>query len=247
VKVLVKVLRGEGNRRGEWQAYSVEVSTSATVLEVLSAIRREQDGTLAFREGCGAELCGSCGMLVNQRPALACATSIGALQGQEVRLEPLPGFEVVRDLVVDFRPMHAAAERMKPYLLRRTAPPAEEVVQSAEDWTRLSEAARCITCGVCLAACPLWRLNQGFMGAAAAVKGYRFLADSRDEGTGERLAGAGDEQSGVWRCHSVLECTRTCPAEIDAGRMMARWRAAILQFGLRGQAEERGLRRNGSE
>ncbi len=239
------MLRYDGSGGREWQAYSVEVAEGATVLHALEAVRDQQDETLAFRAGCGGGLCGSCGMLIKARPGLACATPITALARHEVQLEPLPGFEPVRDLVVDFKPMHGAAERMRPYLLRRSEPPEGEFLQSADERAGLAEAARCVFCGCCVAACPVWRMNRDFLGPAAAVRGYRFLADTRDEGPVERLAGAGDEMTGVWRCRSALACTRDCPLGIDVARMMARWRAALLRLSLTGKLGGKRLHQGG--
>jgi succinate dehydrogenase / fumarate reductase iron-sulfur subunit len=245
LKVRLRVLRSNSTGKREWQAYQVEVGERESVLGALERVRDEQDETLAFREGCSAGLCGACGMLINGSPALACATLVSNVASAQLRLEPLPGFEVVRDLVVDSKPMHAVTERMKPYLVQLSPLPEEESEQTPEQHALPAEAAKCLACGCCLAACPIWQMNREFIGPAAGVRAYRFLSDNRDEGAAERLAAVGDESTGVWRCQAVLECSRVCPAGIDVARIMARWRNALVQASLGRKGPNGNLRQSG--
>jgi succinate dehydrogenase / fumarate reductase iron-sulfur subunit len=193
-----------------YQIYSVEVDEGTTVLDALHQIKWYQDGTLSFRRSCRSAICGSCGMLINGRNRLACNTRVVDLQSSEVSVSPLPGFPVLRDLIVDWDPFFAKDAAMMPYLISDSAPPEAERLQSPEDYLKIDNATLCIMCACCSSACPVQWSNQEYYGPAALTRQYRFVMDSRDTATPERLALAGSE-TGIWRCHTIFNCTSDCP------------------------------------
>jgi succinate dehydrogenase / fumarate reductase iron-sulfur subunit len=149
-------------------------------------------------------------MLINGRNRLACNTRVTDLQSNEVSVSPLPGFPVLRDLVVDWDPFFAKDVAMKPYLINDTPPPAKERRQSPAEYDAIDNATLCIMCGCCSSACPIQWNNGHYYGPAALTRLYRFVFDTRDTATDERLRLAGSEE-GAWRCHTIFNCTSDCP------------------------------------
>ena len=197
-----------------FQIYTVEVTPTTTVLDALNQIKGHEDGTLAYRRSCRSAMCGSCGVMVNGRNILACNTRVMALESPELSVNPLPGFPVIRDLVVDWDPFFAKDAVMLPYLITDTAPPESgERLQSPSDWQRIENSTRCIQCGCCSSACPVQWSNSAYYGPAALTRTYRFVEDSRDTATKARLDLVGNE-TGVWRCHTIFNCTSDCPKGI---------------------------------
>jgi len=198
----------------KFQIYTVEVTPTTTVLDALNQIKGHEDGTLAYRRSCRSAMCGSCGVMVNGRNILACNTRVMALESPELSVNPLPGFPVIRDLVVDWDPFFAKDAVMLPYLITDTAPPESgERLQSPSDWQRIENSTRCIQCGCCSSACPVQWSNSAYYGPAALTRTYRFVEDSRDTATKARLDLVGNE-TGVWRCHTIFNCTSDCPKGI---------------------------------
>ena len=197
-----------------FQIYTVEVTPTTTVLDALNQIKGHEDGTLAYRRSCRSAMCGSCGVMVNGRNILACNTRVMALESPELSVNPLPGYPVIRDLVVDWDPFFAKDAVMLPYLITDTAPPESgERLQSPSDWQRIENSTRCIQCGCCSSACPVQWSNSAYYGPAALTRTYRFVEDSRDTATKTRLDLVGNE-TGVWRCHTIFNCTSDCPKGI---------------------------------
>ncbi len=193
-----------------YQVFSVDVDDHTTVLDALQHIKWYRDGTLTFRRSCRSATCGSCGMLINGSNRLACNTRVVDLQSSDVSVSPLPGFAVLRDLVVDMDPFFAKDAVMMPYLINTTPPPVEERRQSPAELEQYDNATLCIQCGCCTSACPIVWHNGEYYGPAALTRLYRFEFDSRDDASGERLALAGSEE-GAWRCHTIFNCTSDCP------------------------------------
>ncbi len=211
VRIRVPRFNAETDATPKFQEYTVTVTPQTTVLDALNSIRSEQDGTLAFRRSCRSGMCGSCGMLINGRNRLACNTRVVDLNNHEVSVNPLPGFPVIRDLVVDWDPFFAKDAVMLPYLVTDQPVPAEgERLQSRYDYERIDNAARCIQCGCCSSACPVQWSNGDYYGPAALTRAYRFVEDSRDTAVRARLDIVGTE-TGVWRCHTIFNCTSDCP------------------------------------
>ncbi len=212
-----------------YQVYTLEVDGDKTVLDCLNQIKWYQDGTVTFRRSCRSAICGSCGMLINGRNRLACNTRVIDLQSPEVSVGPLPGFPVLRDLVVDWDPFFAKDAAMKPYLVNDTSPPMQERRQSPADYDKIDNATLCIMCGCCSSACPIVWNNGQYYGPAALTRAYRFIFDSRDTAGVERLAIVGSEE-GAWRCHTIFNCTSDCPKGVlNTQNIQALKRKVMLQ------------------
>ncbi len=190
-----------------------------TVQEAMFYILDHLDGSLAFRYACRAEVCGSCAAVINGSYRLACGTRLDEFPGSEVVVGPIPRLRVIKDLVVDMEPFFRKYEAVMPYLIRRSTDsgsngtPEKEQLQSRRERRRIDEMIDCILCGSCYSSCPSVWLGDEFLGPAALLKSYRFVADSRDEGRGDRLE-AVDGRPGVWRCHTIFNCAEACPKKI---------------------------------
>lgn len=190
-------------------------SGGLTVLEALFYVLEHQDPGLAFRYSCREAICGSCAMYISGEWKLACQTQVKrALEGNVVTVSPLPHLPVIKDLVVDMEPFWRNYEKVKPYLIDEEPPPEKERLQSPEDRKRIQEMADCILCAACHSSCPSGIANEGYLGPAALTKAYRFIADSRDTATEERLRLVGNEQ-GIFRCHTIFNCVSSCPKGIN--------------------------------
>ncbi|GAC1535702.1 MAG: succinate dehydrogenase iron-sulfur subunit [Herpetosiphon sp.] len=200
----------ETDATARYQVYAVNADDTTTVLDGLHEIKWYQDGTVTFRRSCRSGSCGSCGMLINGRNRLACNTRIADLDGTEVSINPLPGFPILRDLVVDWDPFFAKDAAMKPYLINDRQPPEKERRQTPQEIERIRNATLCIMCGCCSSACPIVWSNGEYYGPAALTKAYRFIFDTRDTATMERLSVSASED-GIWRCHTIFNCTSDCP------------------------------------
>lgn len=195
-----------------YQDYTVEVDESATVLDCLIKIREEVDGTLALRCSCRSAICGSCAMRVNGQAALACNTRLSdaAANGGTAVIEPAGNLEVIKDLVVDFKPFWDKVRAVEPWLQNRGPEPEAEYVAPNEDMLHLAEVMSCIMCGACVSDCTVLEVDDNFLGPAALAKAYRFVADPRDDEDSERLD-ALNEYGGVWDCTRCMQCVEVCP------------------------------------
>lgn len=213
------------------QDYHLEVPADRDVM-LLSALLmlKEQDGTLTFRRSCGEGVCGSDGMNINGRNGLACITSLSALK-QPIVLRPLPGFPVIRDLVVDMAEFYRQYEKIKPYLQNDTPVPAKERLQSPKDRAKLDGLYECILCACCSSSCPsFWWNPDKFIGPAGLLQAYRFIADSRDTETVTRLSELDDPFS-VFRCRGIMNCVDVCPKGLNPTRAIGKIRSRLLQQG----------------
>jgi len=192
----------------------VPLRPASTVLDGLLYIVDHLDGSLTFRLACRSAVCGSCGMYINGRYRLACATQVSALLPGDIWVSPLPSMRVIKDLVVDLEPFWEQYERIKPYLIRRSPVPEKELLVDPENRQSIDEMLDCILCAICFSSCPVVWLDQRFIGPAQFVKAYRLVQDKRDEGAAERLAIV-DTTHGVWRCHTVFNCAEACPKNIN--------------------------------
>lgn len=193
--------------------YRVKAEPEERILDCLNRIKWEQDGTLSYRMSCGHGVCGSDGMKINGTCRLACQALARDYQCPEVVLEPLPGFRVLKDLVVDMEPFLETIRSLRPHLLAGGPPPEKETPQSNEERKKLDGVIRCILCACCTASCPVnWR-DRSYVGPAALVWAYRYIFDSRDGSHEERLRQV-DSPQGAWGCINYFECTRVCPKEI---------------------------------
>ncbi|KAF7717526.1 Succinate dehydrogenase [ubiquinone] iron-sulfur subunit, mitochondrial [Penicillium ucsense] len=205
------------------QSYELDLNkTGPMMLDALIRIKNELDPTLTFRRSCREGICGSCAMNIDGVNTLACLCRIPTETTKESRIYPLPHTYVVKDLVPDLTLFYKQYKSIKPYLQRDT-PTADglENRQSPEDRRKLDGLYECILCACCSTSCPSYWWNQEeYLGPAILLQSYRWLVDSRDEKTAERKA-ALDNSMSVYRCHTILNCTRTCPKGLNPGRAIA--------------------------
>ncbi len=210
----------------------VEIDTGGKdlmVLDVLELLKR-QDPSLAFRRSCREGVCGSDGMNINGKNGLACIMplSVAMKGGNKLVVRPLPGLPVVRDLVVDMSLFYKQYEKIKPYLLNDSPAPAIERLQSPEDREKLDGLYECILCACCSTSCPsFWWNPERFIGPAGLLQAYRFLADSRDTATEQRLSELDDPFS-VFRCHGIQNCVNVCPKGLNPTRAIGHIRNMLL-------------------
>ena len=199
------------------------------VLDLLHMIK-DQDTTLSYRRSCREGVCGSDGINMNGKNGLACVTPVSqvARRGKLV-LRPLPGLPVVRDLVVDMAQFYEQYSKVKPYLISKEPPPEKERLQTPEDREKLDGLYECILCACCSTSCPsFWWNPDKFIGPAGLVAAYRFLADSRDTATEDRLADLDDPFS-VFRCRGIMNCVSVCPKGLNPTRAIGKIRTMLLK------------------
>jgi succinate dehydrogenase / fumarate reductase, iron-sulfur subunit len=201
-----------------YRTYEVEAEPFERILDCLNRIKWEHDGTLSYRHSCAHGVCGSDAMRINGVCGLACQKLVRDYRTDEILIEPLPHFDVVKDLIVDLEPFFQTVASIKPYLTA-SHPPEKERLQSPEDRKKFDDAIRCILCACCTAACPVITENKGFIGPAPLVQAARIIFDSRDEHRADRLNQL-DYPDGVWACRNFFECTRVCPKEIPVTKLI---------------------------
>ncbi|MFZ5748986.1 MAG: succinate dehydrogenase iron-sulfur subunit [Pseudomonadota bacterium] len=190
------------------------------VLDALIKIKSEQDPSLTFRRSCREGICGSCAMNIDGRNGLACTTAIEDISG-DVRITPLPHMDVIKDLVPDFTHFYAQYASIKPWLQTVSTTPGKERLQSPEDRNKLDGLYECILCACCSTSCPsYWWNSDKFLGPAILLQAYRWLADSRDEMTGERLDDLEDPFR-LYRCHTIMNCSNVCPKGLSPAKAIA--------------------------
>ncbi len=204
-----------------------ELDSEMMLLDALLALKA-QDETLSFRRSCGEGVCGSDGMNVNGTNRLACITPLFSLKSPVV-INPMPGLPVIRDLVVDMEQFYSQYRAVKPYLINNDPEPEVEHLQSPADRDKLDGLYECILCGCCSTACPsFWWNPDKFLGPAALLQSWRFLADSRDQATDERLAGL-DGPFKLFRCHTIMNCVEVCPKGLSPTRAIGRIKALMVK------------------
>ena len=198
------------------------------VLDVLNLIK-DKDQTLSYRRSCREGVCGSDGMNMNGKNGLACITPVSeVVKHGKLVVRPLPGLPVIRDLVVDMSVFYKQYQRIKPYLLNSTPASGRERLQSPEERAKLDGLYECILCACCSTSCPsFWWNPKKFVGPAGLLQAYRFLADSRDEATEERLAGLDDPFS-VFRCRGIMNCVSVCPKGLNPTKAIGHIRDMLL-------------------
>ena len=210
--------------------FELEVkSCGPMVLDALIQIKAALDSTLTFRRSCREGICGSCAMNINGLNRLACTTHMQDLTG-DIRIYPLPHLPVVKDLVPDLTNFYAQYASVKPWLQALTPPPPDaERLQSKEDQEKIDRPAACILCACCSTACPsYWWNSERFLGPAALLAAYRWIIDSRDEATGERLDELEDPFR-LYRCHTIMNCTDVCPKDLNPARAIAEIKKMLVQ------------------
>ena len=204
-------------------------ATAPMVLDALIKIKDEVDSTLTFRRSCREGICGSCAMNIDGTNTLACTKPIDAVKG-DVNIYPLPHMPVIKDLVPDLSNFYAQYESIAPWLQTQSAPPAgKERLQSPEDREKLDGLYECILCACCSTACPsYWWNSERFLGPAILLQAYRWIIDSRDEYTGERLDNLEDPFR-LYRCHTIMNCAKTCPKGLNPAKAIAEIKKLMVE------------------
>ncbi len=221
------------DQKPRMQEYKLEVPDGSDLM-VLDALMmlKEKDPSLAFRRSCREGVCGSDGLNMNGKNGLACITPLSDLvqEGKSIVFRPLPGLPVIRDLVIDMSQFYKNYERIKPYLINDgKQPPAREYLQSPEEREKLDGLYECIMCACCSTSCPsFWWNPDKFVGPAGLLAAYRFLIDSRDTATDERLADLQDAYS-VFRCHGIMNCVSVCPKNLNPTKAIGHIKSMLLQ------------------
>ena len=212
------------------QDFSVDTGgRDLMVLDVLELIKADHDGSVTYRRSCREGVCGSDGLNMNGKNGLACITPLSeSVKGDKLVIRPLPGLPVIRDLVVDMSLFYAQYEKVQPYLQNPTPAPAIERLQSPEERAQLDGLYECILCACCSTSCPsFWWNPDRFVGPAGLLQAYRFLADSRDTATEDRLARLDDPFS-VFRCHGIQNCVNVCPKGLNPTKAIGHIRTMLL-------------------
>ena len=214
------------------QDYEIEFDPSGKkVLDALIAIKDTLDESLSFRRSCREGVCGSDGVNVNGRNVLACITALEGLK-QPIEIRPLPRLGVVRDLIVDMAQFYQHYRAVKPYLINLDPEPENERLQSPQDRAELDGLWECILCGCCTTACPsFWWNPERFLGPAALLQGYRFIADSRDQATDERLDFLEDPYR-LFRCHGIMSCVEVCPKGLNPTEAIGKIKTLLVKRAL---------------
>jgi len=219
----------ESNDKPRIDTYQMDVSaTGPMVLDALIQIKDEIDPTLTFRRSCGEGICGSCAMNIDGKNTLACTAPISDCKNT-VHVYPLPHLPVIKDLIVDLTHFYAQYVSIQPWLQTRTpAPPDRERLQSPEEQAKIDEPAACILCACCSTACPsYWWNSERFLGPAILLQAYRWVIDSRDEATGDRLD-ALEDPFRLYRCHTIMNCTVACPKGLNPARAIAELKKLMI-------------------
>ncbi len=212
------------------QDFSVDTGgRDLMVLDVLELIKADHDGSVTYRRSCREGVCGSDGLNMNGKNGLACITPLSeSVKGDKLVIRPLPGLPVIRDLVVDMGLFYAQYEKVQPYLQNPTPAPAIERLQSPEERAQLDGLYECILCACCSTSCPsFWWNPDRFVGPAGLLQAYRFLADSRDTATEDRLSKLDDPFS-VFRCHGIQNCVNVCPKGLNPTKAIGHIRTMLL-------------------
>ena len=201
--------------------YELDIEAGDMMLLDAILLIKEQDDSLSLRKSCREGVCGSDAMNINGRNGLACITALSSLK-QPIELRPLPGLPVIRDLVVDMTQFFKQYHSIKPYLVNNDPPPETERLQTPAQRAELNGLYECILCACCTTACPsFWWNPDKFVGPAGLLQAYRFIADTRDQATAERLDNLEDPYR-LFRCHTIMNCVDVCPKELNPTRAIGK-------------------------
>jgi succinate dehydrogenase / fumarate reductase iron-sulfur subunit len=227
MQVKLKIFRydPENDKKPHFDKFTVEAEPTDRVLDLLEYVKDYQDGTLAYRRSCAHGVCGSDAMRINGVNRLACKVLVQDV-GTTLKVEPILGLPVQRDLIVDMEPFFDHYKSVIPYFVGSEEMPQKEQLQSPEDRERFDDTTKCILCGACTTSCPSFWANGSYVGPAAIVNAHRFIFDSRDQAAVERLKILND-QFGVYRCHTIFNCTDACPREIQVTQAVGEVKKAI--------------------
>ncbi len=218
----------ETDEQPHMRNYELDIEAGDMMLLDAILLIKEQDDSLSLRKSCREGVCGSDAMNINGRNGLACITSLSSLK-QPIELRPLPGMPVIRDLVVDMTQFFKQYHSIKPYLVNNDPPPETERLQSPAQRAELDGLVECILCGCCNAACPsFWWNPDKFVGPAGLLQAYRFIADTRDQATAERLDNLEDPYR-LFRCHTIMNCVDVCPKGLNPTKAIGKIKALMVK------------------
>ena len=209
--------------------YDVQLEASDRMLLDALVRIKEQDDSLSLRRSCREGVCGSDAMNINGKNGLACTTKLVELKPGVVELRPLPGLPVIRDLIVDMTQFFKQYHSIKPYVINNDPPPEKERLQSPEDREELNGLYECILCACCSTSCPsFWWNPDKFVGPAGLLQAYRFIADTRDQATNERLDDLEDPYR-LFRCHTIMNCADVCPKNLNPSAAIGKIRTMLVK------------------
>ncbi|HLU82405.1 MAG TPA: succinate dehydrogenase iron-sulfur subunit [Trueperaceae bacterium] len=226
ITVRVKRFDPETDKKAHWQEYKLDVDQNERVLDVLNEIKWEQSGSLAFRRSCAHGICGSDAMVINGTNRLACKVLVKDL-GDTITVEPIRGLPVLKDLIVDMEPFFDSYKSVLPYFINDEQAPSSERLQSPEDREIFDATTKCILCAACTTSCPVFWTNGRYIGPAAIVNAHRFIFDSRDRGSSQRLEVL-NGLNGLWRCRTAYNCTEACPRGIPVTQSIEEVKRELL-------------------
>jgi succinate dehydrogenase / fumarate reductase iron-sulfur subunit len=209
-----------------WDEFQVRMEPTDRLLDALHEVKWRQDGTLALRRSCAHGICGSDAMLINGRNALACKVLVQDV-APKATVEPIRGLTVLKDLIVDMDPFFEGYKSVLPFLVNDSGEPDKERRQSPEERARYDDTTKCILCAACTTSCPIFWGDDEYVGPAAIVNAHRFIFDSRDQGSSERLKIL-SEKTGVFRCRTTFNCTDACPRGIQVTKAIQEVKRSIL-------------------
>ena len=214
------------------KSFQVEADQFTSVLDTLVSVKEKQDPTLSMRYSCNMGICGSCGMVINGKPRLACETNVFSLGTPTIHVGPMEAHPILRDLVTDFDEFFDKHRSVKPWLVREDTEEKftaeREYPQSRSQVDNFLDFAQCIKCGLCVDACPVSNTNPHFVGPQALAQAYRYNSDSRDQGEKERLDSL-DRLDGVWGCEFAGACSEVCPKGVDPALTIQRLKIDIMK------------------
>ena len=222
----------EHDDTSQFMEFTVPYEKWTTVLEAILEVKKHFDHSVAVHYSCRQATCGSCGMIINGKPRLACFTKISELNSNVITVEPMNNFPIIRDLAVKFERLFDTHHKIKPYLIRDDSEletDAKEFLQSPQELEQYIQFANCIKCGLCNSACPTMATDSSFVGPQALAQAYRYVADSRDKGKDSRLKII-DDSHGIWRCHFAGSCSQVCPKGVDPAMGIQLLRGYLLGF-----------------
>nr|WP_309570513.1 succinate dehydrogenase iron-sulfur subunit [Deinococcus sp.] len=231
LKLKVKILRfdPEVDKKAKWVTYDVEAQAADRVVDVINEIKWYQEPGLTYRRSCLHGICGSDAMLINGRNRLACKTLVRdvAKDGGTITVEPIRGLKVEKDLLVDMEPFFDSYRAIMPYFINESPAPAAERIQTEAEADLMAHSSNCILCACCTTSCPIFWVNGSYLGPAAIVQAHRFIFDSRDEATQQRL-NIMNQNTGVWRCRTAYNCTEACPRDIPITQLIEEVKRAVM-------------------
>jgi len=232
IKLRISRSNPEVNSEERFDEFVIPVEKYTTVLDALLNVKSHLDHSIAVRYSCRQASCGSCGMKINGKPALACFTKVAELDTDTITVEPMDNFPIVRDLAVNFTRMFNNHKKIMPYVVREDSEitpdtGVKEILQTPEDVDKYIQFSSCIKCGLCNSACPTMAMDTSFVGPQALAQAYRYIADTRDKGKDNRLKII-DDSHGIWRCHFAGSCSQVCPKGVDPAMGIQLLRSYLL-------------------